>query len=114
MAYISAEHAKEIRNNLKQAFPQFKFSVRCHRASSLEVSILSGPVRFTNEDYHQINHYHLHRYDNSPILESMIKIINKENWNKSDRASDHFDVGFWLEIQQGQYNKPYQLNGVAQ
>ena len=47
MAYISAEDVKAIRTELKQAFPNWKFSVRKGAGSlSVDVTILQGDAHF--------------------------------------------------------------------
>jgi hypothetical protein len=51
MAYISAEDVKAIRNELKQAFPNWKFGVRKGSGSlSVEVAVMQGNIDFI-EDY---------------------------------------------------------------
>jgi len=107
MAYMNAKMAAVIRNDLKEKFPQFKFSIRVSHHTGLDVAIMSGPVRFHAADHCGINQYHLHQYENSDILSEMIQIINKKNWNRSDIQTDYFDVGFYLHLSQGKWNKPY-------
>lgn len=51
MAYISAEDVKAIRNELKTAFPTWKFGVRKGSGSlSVDVTVLQGDIDFI-EDY---------------------------------------------------------------
>lgn len=109
MAYISAEGTKVIRNKLKEAFPKFKFSVRNEHHSSIGVVIRSGPVRFVEADSGAINHYHLHHYEHEDVLRAMLAIINEKNWDRSDSQYDHFDVGFYVSVHQGTWDRPYIL-----
>lgn len=107
MAYITAEEVKVIRNELKEAFPDFKFSVRKERHSAVIVTIVSGPLKFANGNEEMINHYHLYQYKHEPILKAMLAIINKKNYDNSDLQSDYFDVGFYVTLQQGGWQCPY-------
>jgi hypothetical protein len=111
MAYISAEAAKVIRQELKAAFPKVKFSVRIRHFSALSVTIMKAPFRFSDEDHCQLNHYHAGNYKNSDILKKMIAIINKKNWDRSDAMVDYFDVGFYLTMSQGAWDKPFVYTG---
>lgn len=104
-AYITAEEIKVIRNDLKKAFPAFKFAVSRSQGSSgsINVYILSGPMKFRDTDG-DINHYHPDSYKNADTLKKMIAVINKKNFDKSDPQSDYYHVGFYLHIQQGRYS----------
>jgi hypothetical protein len=46
MPYISSEEVRAIRDKIKQAFPDFKFSVTKRHHSSIDVRIKSGPIDF--------------------------------------------------------------------
>ena len=110
MAYMNAEKAKVIRNDLKTAFPGFKFSVRVSHYTSIDVSLMKSPLVFNfkfDKGYKQINQYCLEDYENGDILKQIVEIINKENYDKSDIMSDYFDVGFYMSFSIGKWNKPY-------
>lgn len=107
MAYITAEEVKVIRNELKEAFPEFKFSIRKDRHSAIVVTILSGPLKFAESDDVMINHYHLHNYKHEAILNAMLAIINRNNYDNSDTQSDYFDVGYYVDFKQGSWDRPY-------
>jgi len=124
MAYISAAKTREIKKRLNKAFPKFKFSVRNRNYSSVDVTIVSGPVRFDltdearriatwspekNPSYMQLNHYHLHSYTHSELLEKMVAIINDGNYDRSDIMTDYFDVGWYVHLSMGSWDKPYEV-----
>lgn len=111
MAYIDKEHASEIRTELKKHFPKFRFSVAIRDHMALRVTIKSGPVKFLNDDRggRTINHYHPHLYDHPELLSDIIKVINKKNFDESDLETDYTNVGFFLNIYQGTFEKPYVL-----
>lgn len=129
MAFITAERTRAIKKALTKAYPDYKFSVRNENYSSVNVTIVSGPLRFdyTEEsrrranvsgmnnipadppNYLQLNNYYLENYENSDVLEGMYKIINEGNYDNSDIMTDYFDVGFYVHFNMGAWDKPYVL-----
>jgi len=112
MAYMSKEHAKQIRDNLKKAFPEFKFSVTITHNTGISVAILSSPLDFS-EDLNgsgniEINHYHIDIYKNAETFKKMYDIINEGNFDESDLQSDYFHVGFYVYLSVGKWDKVYQ------
>jgi hypothetical protein len=56
-------------------------------------------------------------YKNSHILKKILKTINKKSWDRSDISTDYFDVGFYLDLTQGNntygsQRKPFELTGA--
>lgn len=117
MAYISKQGITEIRNELKRRFPRkegWKFSVRNVNHSSVYCTIQMAPVRFTQGNYEQINQYRSEEYENPEILQDIIDICNgnfpeskNKNYDNSDVMTDYFDVGWYIHIQQGSWDKPF-------
>jgi len=117
MAYISKQGVAEIRNELKRRFPRkegWKFSVRNDNYSSVYCTIQMAPVRFAKGDYEQINQYRSEEYENSEILQDIINICNgnfpgstNQNYDNSDIMTDYFDVGWYIHIQQGSWDRPF-------
>jgi hypothetical protein len=113
MAYMSTEHAKIIRDNLKKEFPEFKFSIKKRHSSSIVVSILSSPLDFSKDieksgyDYVQLNHHYLENYEHTDVLKKIYDIINTGNHDNSDAMTDYFDVGFYVHMNIGEFEKPY-------
>ena len=126
MAYINAEQTKVKRNALKAAFPGWKFSVRCDNHSSLEVRIIAADIDFFADDAtlgdltdrlrgHSnigVNHYYLDSQWQGKALAALRKIVDicqEGNHDNSDISTDYFDVGWYLHIQIGAWDKPFQL-----
>jgi hypothetical protein len=133
MAYITAQQTRAIKADLVRTFPEFKFSVRNEHSSSIRVVLLSGPVRFDLTDEaqrmrvhglpsdcaesvvsrpmknHSINNYHTQNYQNADILDAMLEIINYGNHDNSDIMTDYFDVGWYVTLESGTWEKPYVL-----
>jgi hypothetical protein len=125
MAYISADDVKAIRTELKQAFPNWKFSVRKGSGSlSVDVSILQGDVDFSenlHNGYTQVNQYWIN--DHWTSLEARVA-LNKINeimhnapgraggrvyFDESDAMTDYFHTAFYTHLSIGQWNKNYAL-----
>ena len=125
MAYINAKDVQAIRKELKENFKDFKFSVTKSHSSSVNVTILSGPVDFSDitdeSGYAQINQYWLDRTgDHKAMFEKMIDIIktapmrgdgyNKQGWfDKSDAMTDYFHTAYYFNVNVGKWSQPYQL-----
>lgn len=129
MAYIKTEEVKAIRNQLKEKFPQFKFSVVRKHHSSVHVTIKSGNVDFSSlfenawkQGYIQLNPYHLYHYNEfKPLFDEMVTIIKTaptlvggDPWyDKSDAMVDYFDTAYYFNLNIGEWDKPYELKGTA-
>lgn len=120
MAYITANQTRDIKKRLRSAFPGFKFSVRNRHHMSVSVKILSGPRDFsdlnlTNEwvshfdpTHFNVNHYHLHNYGpHEGFFRKIAAIVNEGNYDNSDIMTDYFDVGFYVSISVGSWDRPY-------
>lgn len=114
-AYVNNEKTKQVRDDLKKEFPDFKFSVRKEHYSMVNVAIMSGPLDLRageERDYIQVNtHWIQDHYKDKPeirdFLQKVSDIMNKGNYDRSDSMTDYFDVGFYTHLTIGQYDKPY-------
>ena len=141
MAYISAEDVKHIRNELKKELPQYKFSVVRDHHSSVTISLMKGPAfndyeyfdRYNNVtktanlsdgEHHQINQFHLEDFygkENAEILSKIDTISRtapaknggKVWYNDSDIQTDYFDIAYYVHINVGKWNKPYEIVEAA-
>lgn len=118
MAYISTSEVKRIRETLKQALPEFKFSVKKGSGSlSVDVAIMAGPLDLTvdcaENGHRQLNHYYLNNYHHSDLYEAVHDIIKRapveKHYNNSDAMTDYFDVAYYYHINVGAWDKPYQI-----
>jgi hypothetical protein len=115
MAYISTPEVKLIRETLKQAYPDFKFSVRRDNHISVDVSVVSGPIEL-EVNRGDINQYHLDTlYEGKTLefLKGIDKIIRmapvRQHYDKSDALSDYFNVAYYYHISVGKFNKEYEV-----
>ena len=128
MAYINKEDVKAIREELKATFPELKFGVKkMHGGSNgVDVTIKSGSTDFTDcfthgDGYAQINQYHTHMYGkHQSLFDEIYKIIktapiNGEGYHKgtgwfdkSDSMTDYFHTAYYISMNVGSWDKPYQ------
>lgn len=145
----TTEIAKLIRKELKEKFPQCKFSVRSEyysMGSSITISIMKANFKvkadlkdvdctnyltshdleqiekLQNNKYHQLNPYTLreeYRKDSwcngvfltekaHKVLQEVVKIADKYNWDESDPMTDYYDVNFAFHIEVGKWNKEFE------
>jgi len=121
MPYISTEQVKEVRNNLKKEFPEYKFSVRKYHHSQISVAILSGPIELITDvygidssRYQQVNYFWIaDHYKNYPeVRDILLKVYNIMNAGNRTVTVDG-DYGnipaFYVSLSIGDYEKPYQI-----
>lgn len=134
MAYVSKEKIKQVREDLKREFPEIKFRVnKGQHYSTVYVVIVRSPYNFIpNGEYHEVNHYWIDNgyavkpyeqdeygrykcvpYGRVDILKRIVDIMNVGNHDNSDIMTDYHDVGFYINLRIGDYNKPYECTGVV-
>lgn len=122
MAYITKEAVAEVRKELKAKFPKFKFSVKKLHNSSVSVTILSSPLKFTDlldhTNHFTVNHYWIESHFKQPDEQkALLEIYNtlltapakagRPYYDNSDSQSDYFDTAYYVSIQVGSWDKPY-------
>lgn len=137
MAYMNQTKKETIAAQLKPIFKKYgvKATLAVDNHSTLVVNIRQGKQDFIKnynkkvkdhaqhsfaheitDGYMQVNPYHYGNHfsgECKKILEEIITTANKagQNYNNSDIMSDYFDVGFYLDVNIGQWNKPYHVIG---
>ena len=125
MAYMSQEKKAKIAPAVKAILKKYKvkgsLSVRNHM--SLVLNIKEGSVDFYS-DYGttpesrkdaekfgiQVNPYWYQDHfvgKSKKFLAEIIPAMNSGNHNNSDAQSDYFDVGWYIDVNIGKWNKPY-------
>ena len=120
MAYINQDKKKVIQAKLKTIIPKgWKWSLRIDNHSTLILTIQSSPIDFLKNierQYVSLNTYWL---ADSNILQSvgMVELfksirdaMNTNNYDKSDIASDYHEVGHYIDISIGRWDKPYTVS----
>jgi hypothetical protein len=111
MPYLSTEKIKEIRNEIKQTFPNFKFSIKREHYSTVCVSVLSGPIEFGTTEA-SVNHFWLRdNWGHNPQAYkflSKLKSIMSRDMGEGYEDGDYGHIPNWyLDINIGKWDKPY-------
>lgn len=119
MAYMNQERKKALAPSIMEICKKHgvKGSLSVRHNSSLVLTLCSGSIDF-GEDNQQVNPYWYteHFADNDAALEFLSEVIpamNVGNWNRSDSSVDYFDVGWYIDVHIGKWNKPYKLMEMA-
>jgi hypothetical protein len=133
MAYMSQEKKAKIAPKIKAILAKYKvkgsLAVRHH--STLVLNLKSGAIDFIANSnkvcgndhyqvsrgfrpntggYDQVNPYHFKDHYDGVALAFMKEIfvaMNDGNWDKSDIQSDYFNVGWYVDVNVGKWNKNY-------
>ena len=125
MAYITQAEKKVIAAKMKEFMPKdWKYSLSIDNHSSITCRVKSAPVdlyKEMNEDYHKAirdGHYSANThvswlvqiFKEGEVLNTIIKIIdalNTDNHDNSDIMTDYFDVGHYIHLEFGRWDKPF-------
>lgn len=114
MAYFSQQMKKERAPAVKAVLAKYgmKGTMSVDNHSSFVVTVKSGSIPF--EQHEQVNTYWIeHNYgvgtEATKFLTELKEAMNIGNYDNSDLMSDYHDVGFYVDINIGTYNKPYVL-----
>jgi len=122
MAYIKTEEVKQIREALKNKYPNIKWSITREHYSNINVCILKSDIDFSDIEssgYYRINHYHLDKYPEhhqklfNDIVDIIMNSSDRKWFDKSDSMSDYFHVAFYFDLSIGKYAKPYINTQIA-
>jgi hypothetical protein len=126
MAYMSQENKKRIVELAKPILKKYgvkaTFAVRHH--STLVCNIKSGKIDFikdcvaqcdSDRGFHfDVNPYWYHNHFEGRARQFLIElfaVLNDGNHDNSDAQVDYFDVGWYVDVNVGKWNKPYDVEG---
>ena len=138
MAFINAAQTKAIRKELKEKFPNHKFSVKIGAGNhSVSVSVVEGPAfeqeeeqwshveeKFVapdlNKSHSPINQYWLedHYPKNAEFFKEVLDIIKTapskacvgDLWfDKSDSMTDYAHTAYYINLHVGGWNRPFNV-----
>jgi len=122
MAYMSQQMKKELAPAIKAVLKEYgmKGTIAVRHHSTLIVNIKSGALDFSEymdgRDYLSPNQYHLENNYQGECLEflqKLVKAMMDGNHDRSDSMTDYFDVGWYIDINIGDYGKAYEYTGPA-
>jgi hypothetical protein len=123
MAYVSQELKSKLAPQIKAICKKYgvKASLAVRNHSTLALNIKSGKIDFIG-DYGdsddarkfgiQVNPYHYKNHFGGKakaFLSEVIPAMNDGNWDKSEIQYDYFNVGWYIDVNIGKWNKPYEL-----
>ena len=120
MAYVSQELKKELAPRIKKICKQHgvKGTLAVRHHSNLVLNISSGVIDFGDTTrVQQINTYHykshLENYKEAvSFLDELLPAMNVGNHDNSDFMTDYFDVGWYVDVNIGRWDKPYALTEI--
>jgi hypothetical protein len=115
MAYFSQERKKEMAPKIKALLDQYgmKGSLSVRNYSTVVLTLKSGPIDFGQDEHGghlDVNVYWINEHYTGrarEFLSKAYKILMTGNHNNSDIQTDYFDVGWYVDIDVGKWNKPY-------
>lgn len=108
-----ARLAPGIKAVLKKYNAKGSIAVKDHRC--LIVTVSESPFQI-EEKYEQVNHYHIDRLysgDLASFLNELRSAMMDGNYNNSDAQTDYFDVGWYIAINLGSWDKPHKTRQLA-
>ena len=123
MAYMSQSKKSDIAPKVKAILKKYnvKGSLAVRNHSTLVLNVKAGSVDFM-QDYGdeesarnfgiQVNPYWYHEHftgKSKQFLKEVLNAMNDGNHDRSDIQSDYFDVGWYVDVNIGKWNKPYTL-----
>jgi hypothetical protein len=130
MAYMNQERKSKIAQNLKPILAKYgiKASLAVRNHSSIVLNIKSGTIDFIGNFNSSINAQRGDRkaegsIDVNPywyqehfsgvakefLTEAMTALKSADWYDKSDIQSDYFNIAYYVDINIGKWNKPYQF-----
>lgn len=111
MAYFSKEMKAAIAPKIASLLKEYgmKGSLAIENYSTVVLNLRSGSIDFGTE-YDQVNVYHVDRFYSGKAKEFLLKaveILNTGNYDNSDSMTDYFDVGHYVRVNVGRWDKPY-------
>ena len=135
MAYMSQDRKSALSPAIKAVLKKYgvKGSLAVRNHSTLVLNIKSGPIDFISNlnkvcavapgaDRYgayrpavgsiDVNPYHYRdHFDGKALafLSEVMPVMNNGNHDNSDIQSDYFDIGWYIDVNIGSWNKPYIL-----
>lgn len=117
MAYANKETKAKVVEAVKAVLPKdWKATFAVLDSMKIVCTIRKAPLDLvevfgTERDYYTVNEYHFRSSckdsDVADILEKIINALNCDNHNNSDSMIDYYDVGYYIDLQFGSWDKPF-------
>ena len=130
MAYVSQERKAQLAPAIKAICKQYgiKATLAVRNHMTLCLNIKSGRIDFISnfnenlgprcnpaKDSIDVNPYWYHDHftgEAKAFLTDIMTAMNQGNHDRSDIQTDYFDVGWYVDVNIGRWNKPYILEAA--
>ena len=114
MAYMNQEKKKRLSPEIKRILKEhnMKGTLSVDNYSTLRLTLQSGSIDFGTDSINEY-WYKDHFADNPEALAFLSEVIpamNEGNHDNSDMMTDYFDVGWYISVRLGKWDKPYVVN----
>lgn len=126
MAYMNQEKKARIATALKAVVPKdWKYSLSVRNHSTIVMTIYSAPVDLIEEanrcadeggrtwrvngQTFNANPYAPEHYfiESLPLIQKVLAAMNGGNHDRSDPTTDYYDVGWYVNLEVGRWDKPF-------
>ncbi len=132
MAFMSQEHKKSLAPAIMAVCKRYgvKATISVDHHTSLVLTIKSAPFDlianrnkivteyaerrgdpvYLAKDYFQVNTHHIDSGFSGKsrrFLNRVLAAMNEGNWDKSETQTDYFNVGWYVDVNIGRWNKPF-------
>lgn len=120
MAYISTEQVKSIRDQIKKAYPQYKWSISRRHSSTVVIILRESDLPYDNMHI-QVNQYWLKESEKlntraKLVFQHILEICNSVercyNRNAGDMGADYGDNTYFIDLDIGEWDKPHKVGLV--
>ena len=106
MAYMNKEKKEKLAPAVKAICAKYgvKGTLRIHNHSTLVLTVLSGKIDFFGSESEDKMGW---TGEAKKFMDEVETAMNVGNHNNSDIMTDYFDVGWYVRINVGEWDKPY-------
>lgn len=131
MAYVSQERKAKLAPAIKAVCTKYgvKATIAVRHHSTLVINIRQGKLDFIGnhnatlkpneraaKDYIDVNPYWFHTHYTGEVLAFFTELYaaakGNEWYDRSDAMTDYFDIAYYIDVNVGNWNKPYALTNV--
>lgn len=116
MAYFNQERKRAMQPKIKAILDRYgmKGSLSVDNHSTVVLTLREGRIDFEFEDqkrrYFGVNPYWYQKHYTGEALAfftEVFQVLNEGNHDNSDIQTDYFDVGWYVDVNVGRWDKPY-------
>ncbi len=129
MAYMNQEKKAKIRSALIAVMPKgWKFALSVRNYSTIVCTITEAPFDLigacrksehfdpASATYAGVNQYHpRERFEDecvADVFENIVAALNTDNHDRSDAMVDHVDVGHYVDLHIGRWDRPFKCTAI--